>query len=406
MNRPAARYLAAADPVLARVIKRVGPYRLAPAKDETFPALLESIVHQQLHTKVARIIHQRVVKLFNNEPTPVALLALDEAILRGAGLSKNKFASLRDLAEKCRTGVVPPRRELEYLSDDEVIRRLVEVRGIGVWTAQMFLMFRLGRPDVMPSGDFGVRKAFGLLYRKNGRLPPASALERHARLWAPFRTAASWYLWRSLDMTVVALMLALACGAHAAEPMLDDLSPAVRLEAAKARAAHFEQATMPLLEKFFEAEPDERIRADMAVTLSTEPAQLNNPEATRLLKELFAHDPSPLVRKTVTRALVVRAALVEAQRRDRIRNAPGPRKTPRAKEPKPDAVKGVDACDGPWAWCDCGVLPRIRSHCLQRRECVRRDLENYRPIGQGCSWNGFSLRPDQSSRETGEKTLE
>jgi 3-methyladenine DNA glycosylase/8-oxoguanine DNA glycosylase len=106
---------------------------------------------------------------------------------------------MRDLAAKCLSGAVPPRRELEKLPDDEIVARLVEVRGIGVWSAQMFLMFRLGRPDVLPVGDFGVRKAFGLLYRRSGRLPPPSAVERHGKIWAPYRTVASWYLWRSLD---------------------------------------------------------------------------------------------------------------------------------------------------------------------------------------------------------------
>src|ERR1700733_9527187 len=95
---------------------------------------------------------------------------------RADGLSRNKLAAMRDLAEKCRDGLVPPRKELEKLPDSEIIERLTAVRGIGEWTAQMFLIFRLGRPDVMPSGDFGVRKAFGLLYRKNGKLPPPSAL--------------------------------------------------------------------------------------------------------------------------------------------------------------------------------------------------------------------------------------
>ena len=106
---------------------------------------------------------------------------------------------MRDLAGKALSGVVPTRAAAEKLSDGELIARLTEVRGIGRWTVQMFLIFYLGRPDVLPSGDFGVRKAFGRLYRKSGRLPPPSAVEKHAQLWAPYRSAASWYLWRSLD---------------------------------------------------------------------------------------------------------------------------------------------------------------------------------------------------------------
>lgn len=189
---------------MKRLIERVGPLRLSRAPDETFEALLESIVHQQLHTKVAATIHGRVTALFEDAAliTPELLRKIPDELLRGAGLSRAKLAAIRDLAEKCRDGIVPRRAELEKLSDEEIIEKLTEVRGIGVWTAQMFLIFRLGRPDVMPSGDFGVRKAFGLLYRRNGRLPPASALEKHAKLWAPYRTVASWYLWRSLDAPV------------------------------------------------------------------------------------------------------------------------------------------------------------------------------------------------------------
>ena len=197
----AARRLKAADPVMKRLVERVGPCALAPKPEDTFEALLEAIVHQQLRTKVAATIHGRVLALFEDAAlvTPELLLNAPDALLRGAGLSGNKLAAMRDLAEKCRSGVVPPRQELEKLSDAEIVERLTAVRGIGAWTAQMFLIFRLGRPDVMPSGDFGVRKAFGLLYRKNGRLPPPAAVEKHARLWAPYRTVASWYLWRSLD---------------------------------------------------------------------------------------------------------------------------------------------------------------------------------------------------------------
>ncbi len=162
---------------------------------------MESIVYQQLNGKAAATIHGRVLALFNGGKTltPARLLQMPAAKLRGAGLSANKFLAVRDLAQKCLSGVVTPRADLEALSDAEIIARLTQVRGIGEWTAQMFLMFTLGRPDVLPTGDYGVLKAFGLLYRKNGRLPPSSALERHGKIWAPYRTAASWYLWRSLD---------------------------------------------------------------------------------------------------------------------------------------------------------------------------------------------------------------
>lgn len=181
------------------MIAKIGPFALAPTPEDTFPALLKSIVSQQLHTKVAAVIHGRVLEVLGGEPTPRRLQSIADARLRGAGLSGAKLAAMRDLADKCASGVVPPRKHLEALSDEEVIARLIEVRGIGVWSAQMFLMFRLGRPDVLPVGDFGIRKAFGRLYRKNGRLPPENVVEKHGRAWAPYRTVASWYLWRSLD---------------------------------------------------------------------------------------------------------------------------------------------------------------------------------------------------------------
>lgn len=171
-----------------------------PKDQDTFESLVQSIVYQQLNGKAAATIHGRVLALFKDgEITPKRLLKTPKAKLRGAGLSENKFIAVRDLAQKCLSGVVKPRRELEALSDAEIIERLTEVRGIGEWTVQMFLMFKLGRPDVLPTGDYGVRKAFGLLYRKRGGLPPPSALEKHGRKWSPYRTVASWYLWRRLD---------------------------------------------------------------------------------------------------------------------------------------------------------------------------------------------------------------
>lgn len=201
MATDAARALRAADPVLRKVIDKVGPCALKPKPGETFHALLRSITFQQLNGKAAETIHGRVLALFpKTRPlTPENLLKTPDAPLRGAGLSGNKLLALRDLAQKCRDGVVPTRRAAEKLSDEELIARLTEVRGIGPWTVKMFLMFYLGRPDVMPADDFGVRKAFGLLYRKTSALPPAAAVEKHAKIWAPYRSAASWYLWRSLD---------------------------------------------------------------------------------------------------------------------------------------------------------------------------------------------------------------
>ncbi len=187
--------------MLARLIEDVGPCALTSNDMDTFESLVQSIVYQQLNGKAAATIHGRVLALFDGGKTltPQRLLKTPPAKLRTAGLSANKLLAVRDLAQKCLSGVVAPRADLEALPDAEIVARLTEVRGIGEWTVHMFLMFKLGRPDVLPVGDYGVRKAFGLLYRKNGRLPPPSAVEKHGRIWAPYRTVASWYLWRRLD---------------------------------------------------------------------------------------------------------------------------------------------------------------------------------------------------------------
>jgi 3-methyladenine DNA glycosylase/8-oxoguanine DNA glycosylase len=196
----AVRHLKKADKRLGSLIAKVGPCRALRHPQDTFEAILHSITYQQLNGKAAATIHARVLACFGGKcPAPAKFLKHPDGPLRKAGLSANKLLAMKDLAAKCVDGTVPPRAKLEPLTDQEIIDRLTQVRGVGVWTAQMFLMFRLGRPDVMPSGDFGIRKAFGLHFRKNGRLPPPSVVEEHAKAWAPYRTVASWYLWRSLD---------------------------------------------------------------------------------------------------------------------------------------------------------------------------------------------------------------
>lgn len=197
----ASRALKSADPALGALIAKVGPCRLRCSPQEVFPSLVAAITYQQLNGKAAATIHSRVLALFDEGRalTPRAFDKVPDERLRAAGLSGNKLLAMRDLAEKCASGLVPARAKLETLGDLEVIEKLTRVRGIGVWTAQMFLIFRLGRPDVLPAGDYGVRKAFGRLYRERGALPPPESVEKHGRLWAPWRTVASWYLWRSLD---------------------------------------------------------------------------------------------------------------------------------------------------------------------------------------------------------------
>ncbi|MBV9492174.1 MAG: DNA-3-methyladenine glycosylase 2 family protein [Verrucomicrobia bacterium] len=197
----AVAHLRANDEALATVIERIGPFalELTPA-DSLFEALLRSVIYQQLHGKAAATIHGRVLALLNQHggPSAEACSRVTDDELRAAGLSRGKLAAVRDLAAKCQAGVVPTLREAQQLADDELIARLTEVRGVGPWTVQMLLIFYLGRPDVMPTGDFGIRLAFKNLYSRRRDPTPATIL-KHARRWRPYRSIASWYLWRSLD---------------------------------------------------------------------------------------------------------------------------------------------------------------------------------------------------------------
>ena len=203
--KPAAAlaHLRASDAALAALIERIGPFalELKPA-ESLFEAMLRSIVYQQLHGKAAATIHARVLAVLEKHggTTPTALTKATDAALRGAGLSGNKLLAVRDLAAKCLEGTVPSLTEAHDLSDDELVTRLTAVRGIGPWTVHMLLIFYLGRPDVMPTGDFAIRSAFKKLYRKRGD-PKPEAILKHARRWEPYRSVASWYLWRSLDVS-------------------------------------------------------------------------------------------------------------------------------------------------------------------------------------------------------------
>lgn len=197
----AVAHLTTVDAPLATLIARVGPFALElHTAASLFEALLRSIVYQQLHGRAAATIHARVLTLLEKHggPTPAALAHATDAELRAAGLSQNKLLAVRDLAAKCLAGTVPSLKEARTLGDDELIARLTSVRGIGPWTVHMLLMFQLGRPDVLPTGDFAIRLAFKKLYRKRQDPTPA-AIMKHARKWQPYRSVASWYLWRSLD---------------------------------------------------------------------------------------------------------------------------------------------------------------------------------------------------------------
>ena len=198
----AVEHLRKQDLVLAGLIEKVGPFGLQPHRTENlFEALLRSIVYQQLHAKAAATILGRVLAVLApyGGPNPAALSAATDEQLRNAGLSRAKLAAARDLAAKCIAGTVPAWREAKELEDEELLARLTEVRGIGPWTVHMLLIFHLGRPDVLPTGDFAIRLAFKKLYRKR-KDPKPEALVKHARCWQPYRSVASWYLWRSLDL--------------------------------------------------------------------------------------------------------------------------------------------------------------------------------------------------------------
>ena len=192
-------HLRRADPVLAALIARVGPYRLQQRRVGThYDALVRSIVYQQLSGKAAGTILRRFCELYpRNRPTAALVLDTDDALMRGAGLSRQKLGYLRDLSHRVASGTLPL-AHLGRLPDDAIIEHLVQVKGIGKWTAQMFLMFRLGRPDVLPDLDLGIQNAIHKAYGLQARPTPKDVL-RIGERWRPHATMASWYLWRSLE---------------------------------------------------------------------------------------------------------------------------------------------------------------------------------------------------------------
>lgn len=194
----ASRILLRRDPVLAALIRRHGPCRLADARRvDHFSALVRSIVFQQLSTKAAGTIHARLAAMMPEGVRPDALSALTPDQFRSAGISRQKARYLRDLCEKVLSGEVCL-DEVDALDDEEVITALTRVKGVGRWTAEMFLMFRLQRPDVLPVSDLGILTAVQKAYRLRKR-PTAARLLRLGEAWKPYRTIACWYLWRSLD---------------------------------------------------------------------------------------------------------------------------------------------------------------------------------------------------------------
>ena len=213
----ACRELAAADPKLGELMRRAGPFTLKlKSQHSPFEALLESIIYQQLHGKAAAAILKRLLTAFGElHPAPEHLLQAPDDLLRSVGLSASKTKALRDLAAKTIDGTVPTLTQIRRMPDAEIVERLTEVRGIGTWTVEMLLIFRLGRPDVFPVTDYGVRKGFALTFNRLPKSKPFDAsmlakteqMLRRGERWHPWRSVASWYLWRACDLAGKAMVL-------------------------------------------------------------------------------------------------------------------------------------------------------------------------------------------------------
>jgi len=202
MSEHILHHLSGVDVNLGGLIRAVGPYGLVmQSETQPFTALAQAIAHQQLHAAAARNILGRLIANVGGGvfPTPEIMVSAPDAALRAVGFSGSKIAALRDLAAKTIDGVVPDRATLEEMEDAEIITRLTEVRGIGRWTVEMLLMFHLGRPDILPVDDFGVRMGFQLT---NGlrKMPAPKVLALYGERWGPHRSAAAWYFWRAVEL--------------------------------------------------------------------------------------------------------------------------------------------------------------------------------------------------------------
>jgi DNA-3-methyladenine glycosylase II len=198
----ASDHIARVDPAYERIIQAVGAFHPRPPAENAFSALVRAIVFQQLAGRAANAIHGRFVALYDGHPTAAAVLQTTPEQFRSVGLSGNKTASLLDLALKMSDGTLPL-DHIQKLSDDEIIERLMTVRGIGRWTADMFLLFQLRRPDVWPVGDFGVRKGFAIIHGLPAA-PTPKALGALGEIYRPYRSAAAWYCWRAVDTVLPA----------------------------------------------------------------------------------------------------------------------------------------------------------------------------------------------------------
>jgi DNA-3-methyladenine glycosylase II len=201
-------HLRARDARLGGLIDRIGAFALRlDAWPSPFESLLESILYQQLNGKAAATIHRRVREYYGGDPSPQVMLDTPDEVLRAAGVSGNKAKALKDLAAKTLDGTVPSHAAIKKMSDADIVERLTEVRGIGPWTVEMLLIFRMGRPDVLPVTDYGVRKGYALTFMRIPKsralgaedLPKPDVVFKRGLRWKPFRSVASWYLWRACD---------------------------------------------------------------------------------------------------------------------------------------------------------------------------------------------------------------
>lgn len=202
MNSASIAHLTAADPVLGELIAQVGPCALQPDRARApFEALVQAVAHQQLNGKAANTILTRFKALFPKRkfPSPVQVDAIEVDKILGAGFSRAKAAYVKGIARAALDGLVPSRRKIERMNDDEIIARLTQIKGIGQWSVEMFLMFGLGRPDVLPVNDYGIQQGFAITYRKR-QLPKPDQILKQGERWRPYRSTASWYLWRAVDL--------------------------------------------------------------------------------------------------------------------------------------------------------------------------------------------------------------
>ena len=201
MIRPALRHLHKADPIMRTLIRRIGPCTFEPRRMQSpYEVLVRAVAHQQLHGRAAEAILGRLIALFPGKrfPEPSDILRTSMKRLRRAGFSRAKILAIKHIARKTLAGIVPTRRAAARMSDEDMILQLTQLRGVGRWTVEMLLMFHLGRPDILPVDDFGIREGFRITYGLRKRPTPKQVLT-HGERWRPHRTIASWYLWRAVE---------------------------------------------------------------------------------------------------------------------------------------------------------------------------------------------------------------